>query len=624
VSAPGGAGAQGRADLQGRSLVGGAASRAYLARLLGLPEEAAPGATRITAAGWMGDHAEVEVAGPGVEIVVLHLERGRAGQGRLLGGEHLSAHYRGPALWPDLERRPRRARLGATTLEEVAAVFGADRGVDLRQDRLPRGSAADQAAFDQRSMLSTWGSAETWSEFFAGAEIARGRLDSLDVFERGSFIQHCDRDCLLVVPKGPVPMVDRVLYPWLDRLRRIGRPAAAPGAPRRHGTMRTTDLRERDVVMGGLDKLEQVMAQAVADGVPDMLFLSCTCVPFVTGEDVESLVKRYRAKVERPFFFLTTTPQSSNLVFREVLVHRRRAAEAAAGPPRPGAVNLIGYASGPPREELRGLLDAAGVTVNATFIPEMDFAAIDALPGAAVHVLFPNELWQSTYDQLLFESPIRAVTPPAPFGRAATERWLREVCQAAGVEADAGAIVARAFAPHAAELERLRAEAGGHRLAFVVGADAVHRLCDPAASWGVPLLPFLEELGFGLDVLIRAGDRASAHAAATRVHARLAAPGRHVIKAFADRERLSRLLREGAFDAVYSDHLFDDRLGAAGKAQFSLQEFEPGPTGALRTARRLLATCRLPFFRRYRRYLEPAPPAPPAPPLAAAPAGGTP
>ena len=461
-------------------------------------------------------------------------------------------------------------------------------------------------------MLSTWGSTETWSEFFAGAEISRGRLDSLDVFERGSFIQHCDRDCLLVVPKGPVPMVDRVLYPWLDRVRKIGRPTEGPGgeAPRRHGTMRTTDLRERDVVMGGLEKLEKVLEHAVAEGVPDMLFLSCTCVPFVTGEDVESLVKRYRPRVERPFFFLTTTPQSSNLVFREVLVHRRRAAEAAAGPPAPGSVNLIGYAGGPPLAELRGLLAEAGVRVNATFVPEMNFAAIDALPGAPVHVLFPNVLWQSIYDQLLFESRIAAVMPPAPFGLGGTGRWLAEVCRAAGVEADAPGIVERAFAPHAAELGRLREEARGHRLGFVVGADAVHRLCDPASTWGVPLVPLLEELGFGLDVLIRAHDRRSAHEAAKKVHALFADPSRHSIKAFADRERLVRLLEAGPFAAVYSDHMFDERLGAAGKAQFSLQEFEPGPAGTVRTARRLLAICRLPFFRRYRRHLAAAAAAP--------------
>lgn len=599
-----------RVELQGRTLVGGPATRAYFAGLLGLDPAAPEGAPRVVAVGWMGDHAEIEVEGREGQSVVLHLERAQPNQRRLVSTEHLSAHYRGTRLWPELEQRLRRARLGAATLEELAAVVAADPDVRLNRDRLPRGSAKDQAGFDQRSLLSTWGSTETWSEFFAAAEISRGRLDSLDVFERGTFIQHCDRDCLLVVPKGPVPMVDRVFYPWLDRVRSVGRAPyrrAAPGAERRRGSIRTTDLRERDVVMGSLDKLEQVLERVLEEGVDDMLFLSCTCVPFVTGEDVESLVKRYRPKLDKPFFFLTTTPQSSVGVFREVLVRQRQAAEAAAGPPDPDAVNLIGYGREPALEELEALLAEGGVRVNALFIPEMDFAAVAALPRAALHVLYPNALWQSTYDQLLFESRTRAVMAPAPFGVRGTERWLAQVLAAAGRPPDAAAIVGRAAAPHAAALEALRAEAAQHRLAFVVGADEVHRLVDPAATWGVPLLPFVEELGFGIDVLIRAHDRVSAHTAAKQVHAVFASPARHGIKAFADRARLARLLEEGAFQAVYSDHLFDRRLSSAGKAQFSLQEFEKGLAGAVRTGERLLRICRLPFYRRYRRYLPPEP-----------------
>ncbi len=594
---------RGRADLQGRTLVAGARSRALLARLLAMDPSAEGERTRIVAAGWMGDHVEIEVVGPGGGSALLHIERARADRRHLVESKHLSVHYRGKEIWPELEQSLRRAKPGPATLEDLAAAIGEDSEVDLRHDRLPKSSATDQASFDQKSMLSTWGSAETWSEFFAIAEISRGRLDSLDIFDRGSFIQHCDRDCLLVVPKGPVPMVDRIAYPWIDRVRSIGLRRAGASDTSRHGTMRTTDLRERDVVMGGLDKLQKVLDRTIADGVPDMLFLSCTCVPFVTGEDVESLVKRYRTKIERPFFFLTTTPQSSTLVFREVLVHRRRAAEAAAGPPTPGAVNLIGYARGPALDELRELLAAAGVAVNAVFIPEMNFAAVDALPRAQVHVLFPNSLWQSIYDQLLFESRIPAVRPPAPFGVSATERWLDQTCQAAGVQADAAQIVRRFALPHAEELAALRVEARTHRLGLVAGADEIHLLCDPAATWGIPLVHLIEELGFGIDVMIRAGDPKTANTAARQIHAAFADPSRHSIKAFADRARLTHLLESGPFDAVYSDHLFDTRLAAAGKAQFSLQEFEPGLAGAVRTARRLLTICRLPFFRRYRHHL---------------------
>jgi len=600
--------ALGRGALQGRFAPGGPRSRAFFSGLLGLDPAPREDGTRVVAVGWMGDHAEVEVAGPGGQWVVLHLERFQAGHERLVASEHLSLHYRGERVWPELARLLRRVKLGATTLEDLAAAVGGDPDVDRARDRVPRSSANDQSRYDEKSLLSTWDSSETWSQFFAVAEIAHNRLDSFDVFERGTVIQHCDRDCLLVSPRGPVPMVERVFFPWLERVRAIGRAPRQRDAPRgdaarRRGSMATTDLRERDVVMGSLGKLEKALDHVLERGVDDMLLLTCTCVPFVTGEDVTSLVERYRPKVDRPFLFLTTTPQSSIGVFREILVGKRQAAEAAAGEPDPRAVNLVGYAREPALDEMRALLGEAGIRVNAVFIPEMDFSVVAELPRAPLHVLYPNALWQSTYDQLLFESRIGSVTPPAPFGLRGTEAWLGQVTEAAGVPADAGAIVGRAFEPHRAAFEALRAEAAGHRLGFVVGADDVHRLCDPAGTWGVPLLSMVEELGFSVDVLIRAGDRRTAYASARKVQAVFARPERHTFKAFADRERLARLLADGSFDAVYSDHLFDTRLSSAGKAQFSLQEFEKGIAGAIRTAERLLQICRFPFYRRYRHHL---------------------
>lgn len=600
---------RGNGDLQGRVSVGGQRSRVHFARLLQLDPDAPEGRTRVAAVGWMGDHVQVEVSGPGEAWVVLHLERAQANQQRFIVAQHLAVHYRGTQLWPDLEQRLRRVQLGASTLEELAAVIASDPDVKLSRDRLPQQSATDQAGFDQKSMISTWGSTEVWSAFFAVAEIARGRLDSLDVFDRGNFIQHCDRDCLLVVPKGPVPMVDRVYYPWFERVRQIGRPRQGrkkEDSGKRRGSVRTTDLRERDVVLGSsIDKLKKVLDVVVDEGVDDMLFLSCTCVPFVTGEDVESLVKHYRPKLDKPFFFLTTTPQSSVGVFREVLVKQRQAAEAAAGDPVPQTVNLIGYPTEPALEELKALLREAGIGVNATFIPEMNFEAVSALPRAPVHVLYPNSLWQSTYDQLLFESRIKAVTPPAPYGRRGTERWLTDVAAAAGVSADVASIVERAFEPHREAFLALREEARAHRVGFVLAADEVHRLTDPAGTWGVPLVQMLEEMGFGIDVMIRVHDRKTAQASAKAVHAVFTEPDRHTIKAFTDRARLTLLLESGKFDAVYSDHLFDRRLTSAGKAQFSLQEFEKGLGGLVRTAQRLLTVCRLPLYARYKRYLPP-------------------
>jgi len=596
---------------------------------LNISPEAGPGETRVTAVGWISDHIEVEVAGAGEDVVTFYIDRFQADKPALARSEFLSLYYRGRSMWPDLEARLSEvglSRFENRTIEDLAALVASDTDIDPVRDRLPRGNPEDQQTYDRQSLLSTWASEHMWYQFFAVAETARGRLDSLDIFERCSFIQHCDRDCLQVTPHTAVPMVDKVYYPWLPRLRSLGRPrlgTSSQGSERggqeprggrdpsgardedgidRH-EMCTTDLGEREVVLGGLDRLTEVLEHVLGRGIDTMLFLSCTCVPFVTGEDVESLVRRYRSKTTRPFFYLTTTPQSSLGVFREVLVRQRKAAEEAIhAPPDPCAVNLIGFAKDEALEELKRLLGEAGVRVNAVFIPHMNFSVIPELPRAPLHVLYPNALWQNLYDQLLFDSRIRSIEPPAPFGIAGTRAWLRSVVQAVGVTGDVDLIVDRAFEPNKKKWEALRKEAALYRLGFVVGSEEVHRLCEPAATWGVPILAMCEEMGFGIEVMIRVTDRESARQAAARVHAVFQEPTRHRIRAFIDQERLRRLLSEDTLSAVFSEYVCDTRLTAAGKAQFSLQEFEKGIEGAVRTAERLLEVCRYPIPRRYRRY----------------------
>ena len=58
-------------------------------------------------------------------------------------------------------------------------------------------------------------------------------------------------------------------------------------------------------------------------------------------------------------------------------------------------------------------------------------------------------------------------------------------------------------------------------------------------------------------------------------------------------------LAEGAYDAVYSEYAYDDRLVRAGTARFDLSGFEPGVRGAVATLESLLAIGSWKFYRRH-------------------------
>jgi hypothetical protein len=132
-----------------------------------------------------------------------------------------------------------------------------------------------------------------------------------------------------------------------------------------------------------------------------------------------------------------------------------------------------------------------------------------------------------------------------------------------------------------------RGKATGRVLAFVVDAPHVRRLTDPSQLWGVPILPLLREMGFAVEVICHGQVQKS----------------RTGLSFFRTPDELGTLLREGRFDAVYSEYDHDLRLSRAGKSQFALDCFEMGIAGGRRTLQRLNEICSWPFYRRYGNYL---------------------
>ncbi len=588
-------------------MAAGAHSRALLEEMLGISETR--GRYRLRTVAWM-DHA-VEAGVPvGDKEVVVRIERRSADASGLVTTPGLVVYYRGADLPADLLEAIRThapKRLHEQTIESLEAAVAAD--PELGDPTLPAPPSVDDRD-RPRSLLDTWGDKDAYADFFAGGEMSREQLDSLDPGALFTFVQHSDCECLHVNPHGIAPIVWLVNHPWDSRVRHgaaatVRRDLVAAAAE----GMITSDLDEDDVIMGNTGKLRRLLAHAerVHRRTGKTLFISNTCTPVVNGEDVESEVERFRATTGCPLLYLTVTPRSMVNVFHDVLVTRRLEAEKAAGAPRPRSVNLIGFRDDPELEELRGLLARVDVEVRGVLLPDLTVERVDRLPEASCNVFLPNQLWQHLYDQLLFGSRIPHRSPPAPYGFDGTIRWLEDVAGAFGSSAKQRRALSEAGAGLRARFEELRAEAEGRRLGLVVRCDETYYLTRPASTAGVPLVAMLEEIGFGLDVFLHVRDRDSARRAAEEIHAVFTRPERHRVQAFDSPDGMARRLADSAADAFFSSHFFDWRVTAAGKNLFSLQHFEMGLRGAVRTAERLLGICRTPFYRLYGRHLQRTP-----------------
>ncbi|OGR90670.1 MAG: hypothetical protein A2V88_10470 [Elusimicrobia bacterium RBG_16_66_12] len=454
-------------------------------------------------------------------------------------------------------------------LEKALARLGASKGGET-------GSNADQ-----------WGAADQWRQFFCDRESRRNAETGLRLAAPVLQIWHQDLECGYATPAWNLQDPNYFNFPWLrrDRSRRD-----APSSPEEstRGTMSlTTDLRDDDVIHGGEHKLREVIDAGLreAEGVQAVVIQS-TCVPTVIGDDISRIVREVEGSTPVPVIYSNQAANQGVDVAR-LMLDRLRAEKGYSEQEKiPASVNLVGFPDGPGMAELSGLLEQSGVRINARVMPALSLSQARRLPRAQAQIFLPNAVFEPVYEQVFRTLPVAGHVFEPPFGVEGTRSWLRSVAGLFGLQDEADRIFHETFAAWRGRWESLRGRAAGMTFAFVVDAAQLPRLTDPSLLWGVPVLRLLREMGIRVDVLLHG------------------AKSRGPLKGFKTPAELERLLREGPYDAVYSEFFFDERLARAGKNQFSLEPFEPGVRGAVESLERLLTVGRWSFYKRYAPYLQ--------------------
>ncbi|MBI5503058.1 MAG: hypothetical protein HY907_22625 [Deltaproteobacteria bacterium] len=596
-----------------------ATARGRLASAAGVRNTPArtPPALAVTALGRDGDTVRLTLAVPGAQDLVV-LVAPRDGSPAWGVTRHLALRYEGAALAPAQERA---LRLLALRLRDVPFRTLADNAPDAPGSA--SSSTGPDVPFDPETAqdvvtVDTWGNPDRWRTFLFRREFQRNASSAIRLAGRNVVeVSHGESECEYATPRIDGRTMSLYNYPWVRPLEEGPRPASdGSREARRLPSHVLTDLRDAHIITGGTARLEAVLdALAPRTTRDDLVLVKSTCVPRVIGDDMEGAVARWRGLGEIRYddvFATEPTGVVSELMARAIASGARKRSKGVGA-------SLAGLAAGRPFEELVGLLRDAGIAVRSALLPDVDLRVAAAWRTSTVQVLVPNPYFRKYYEQVFAPLGMATATPPAPYGVAGTRTWLEAVARACGRFSAMRRAWRAAEARIAPALARLRREIAGLRLGFVVGPGEVAALFDPLEMAGVPALDVAVELGFGIDLLVfeepvTAADRSARFPArrAARGGPQAEACGSDVgpsippqlagavaVYRFGDRAALDALLRSAPCAAIYSDLYADERVLAAGKAPFSLQLFEPGLEGALRTGERLLGACRLPFFRKY-------------------------
>lgn len=576
-----------------RHIVGGPEALSALAKLLGLGK---------SGKGWYLEG----FCGVGTENVRLSLRKkidsvSKSGEHRLIFflrcKDAPGAHARSEGLSLAAEGKAGPAvvkflglvasRLGSRRLEDIFKViegdpesFVEDRGVGENGDRLKVPYVGAPFGLQESG----------WRNFFGDQdfEILLGVPDCTT--NKTTLIQYADLECF-----GARPDTSFRRWTFLDWPPEIAEDDV-PSSPDDRSI--SVELEERDMIMGTGERADAVVAKvrelARNDG---FILLSHLCTPIIMGEDFNGLARRCEKESGNTAVNWSQKDRDSQDNFGDHFRSLFAKPGFFAGKGDPLAANLFHFPPYAREEELIPSLNKIGIKVNVSVFPYVDLPSLERIPEAALQIFCERSSYPVQLRGILEKSSRKVVLARAPYGLEGTRECLGAIAAAAGKTAEFEADWARRLRKVMPSWRRMKKSAQGFRVAFVVSPATLPRLLSLRFGHGAPLARVIQEMGFGIDLLYY-----EPHGELPELPAELADAR---VTTFRTPAGLEKALREGEFQAVYSDTFFDWRISQAGKTRFSSRHLEMGLAGALRSFKRLLTACRLPFYRRYSSHLPP-------------------
>jgi hypothetical protein len=364
-----------------------------------------------------------------------------------------------------------------------------------------------------------------------------------------------------------------------------------------------SDIEDMDTIRSGVPRLLEMLSEAgtsggaaaEGSGRPELVVLSASCTPRVTGDDMEGVAEQ----VEEATGTRVVVPRHEVNPHVSVLLDELDRGLATSSRPRANRVNLVGFPRLPGRSALELLLEHAGIEVNTTLLPEIEPESLRRYREAATQILCGAQPGDArvaaVYERLRALPDMATLAPRAPFGMAASRELLLALHEHLELHTGMTSRLPAVLAHYEAPWARLVEASTPYAIGFVLEDGSLDSLERTRSDTGIPVLSVVAELGFTLE-LVLAGPEHRRGALRARVEAEVPEARLRFVE-LPPATSLAEGLRASKAAAFYSELYFDRRLSRAGKSRIGPADFAMGPDGALETGHRLLAAARTSFYR---------------------------
>lgn len=204
-----------------------------------------------------------------------------------------------------------------------------------------------------------------------------------------------------------------------------------------------TSINEKDVVFGGVKKLNSTIENALKVIDADLFVVLTGCIPEIVGDDTAEVVSRFKNAPKPVIYASTAGFKGNNYKGHEQVIDAIITQYLKPQPKQQGLVNI--FADVPYQDlfwlgnlrELERLVAELGLTPNTIFGYERGIKNIDKIPAAQFNLLVSPWVSLGNVKKLekKFGTPYLHL-PTLPIGATETSKFLRAVGDFAGVSSE--------------------------------------------------------------------------------------------------------------------------------------------------------------------------------------------
>lgn len=247
-----------------------------------------------------------------------------------------------------------------------------------------------------------------------------------------------------------------------------------------------TNLTEKDMVYGGILKLERAVREAKRRFDPKAIFVTTTCASAIIGDDIESIVDKLEKELNIPVVTVYCEGFRSSIwatgfdaayhgILRKIVKPARQK--------RSDEVNIINFQG---RDIFTPLLGKLGLKVNY-IVPFTTIESLSRISEAAATLQICSTLGTYLASGLEKYFGVPEVKAPAPYGISGFNAWLRELGKVVHKEKQVENLIEEERERTKDKIAELREKLRGKKV--LIGAGAAH---------GHGLVAIVKDLGMEL------------------------------------------------------------------------------------------------------------------------------